>query len=57
MSVLKDMCVAEGFKKVKTYIASGNVIFETGMSGDDAQTAVAIRLEKYAESVFERQNI
>lgn len=49
MSVLKDMCVAEGFKKVKTYIASGNVIFETEMSSNNAQTALAARLEKYAE--------
>ncbi|PCI54941.1 MAG: hypothetical protein COB36_08805 [Alphaproteobacteria bacterium] len=48
MSMLKNMCVEEGFEKVKTYIASGNVVFETDMSGNSAQAALATRLEEYA---------
>jgi len=29
MTELKAMCVAAGFSKAQTYIASGNVVFET----------------------------
>ncbi len=48
MTELKAMCVAEGYAKVKTYIASGNVLFE---SDDDAATikaALEKRLQTYA---------
>jgi uncharacterized protein (DUF1697 family) len=31
MAELKAMCVAQGFTKVQTYIASGNVVFRAGL--------------------------
>jgi len=42
MSELRAMCEAAGFKKVRTYIASGNVVFET----PDGEAAVKARLER-----------
>lgn len=42
MVELKAMCVAEGFDKVRTYIASGNVVF----SADRPEPAVKAALEK-----------
>ena len=42
MSDLKAMCIAEGFQNVRTYIASGNVVF----SADRSETAVKAALEK-----------
>jgi uncharacterized protein (DUF1697 family) len=42
MSELKAMCVAEGFAKVQTYIASGNVLFSVNRS----EAAVKAALEK-----------
>jgi len=48
MSDLKAMCEAAGFTKVKTYIASGNVVFESDKT--EAQVAAALdkRLADYA---------
>lgn len=46
MTELKAMCVAEGYAKVKTYITSGNVLFE---SDDDAATIKAA-LEKLLQT-------
>jgi uncharacterized protein (DUF1697 family) len=37
MSDLTQLCVAEGFERVKTYIQSGNVVFRTSLS--EAQVA------------------
>jgi uncharacterized protein (DUF1697 family) len=48
MTELKAMCVAEGFSKVQTYIASGNVLFETGVSPAKIKAALERRLESYA---------
>jgi uncharacterized protein (DUF1697 family) len=48
MTELKAMCVAEGFSKVQTYIASGNVVFETKMSHAKIKAALEARLESYA---------
>ncbi len=48
MTELKAMCVAEGFSKVQTYIASGNVIFETKMSPAKIKAALEARLQAYA---------
>jgi uncharacterized protein (DUF1697 family) len=42
MSELKAMCAAEGFTKVQTYIASGNVLFAANRS----ETVVKAALEK-----------
>src|SRR5579859_3285231 len=48
MAELKAMCVAEGYSKVQTYIASGNVVFETRMSPAKIKAALETRLESYA---------
>lgn len=48
MSELKAMCVAEGFKKVQTYIASGNVVFSADRSESQVKTALEKRLKNYA---------
>lgn len=42
MSELKAMCESLGFAKVRTYIASGNVVFESKLS----EAAVKEKLEK-----------
>lgn len=48
MSELKAMCVAEGFEKVRTYIASGNVVFSASQSEPEVKTALEKRLRAYA---------
>lgn len=40
------MCESIGFAKVRTYIASGNVVFESGLS----ETAVKTKLERCLET-------
>ena len=49
METLREVCSALGFKNVKTYINSGNVIFETAKS--DNQKLAAI-IEKAIEKEF-----
>ncbi|MBS0505701.1 MAG: DUF1697 domain-containing protein [Proteobacteria bacterium] len=48
MTELKTMCEAAGFSQVKTYIASGNVVFLA--KGDEAAVKAALekKLEAYA---------
>lgn len=48
MSQLKAMCEAAGFAKVRTYIASGNVAFESKASEKEAKAALEKRLQAYA---------
>ena len=48
MADLKAMCVAEGYSKVQTYIASGNVVFETKASPAKVKAALEARLKVYA---------
>ncbi|MGV6871210.1 DUF1697 domain-containing protein [Pseudochelatococcus sp. B33] len=48
MSELKGMCIAEGFAKVQTYIASGNVVFSTDQSELEVKTALEKRLKVFA---------
>ncbi|MBL4875416.1 MAG: DUF1697 domain-containing protein [Cohaesibacteraceae bacterium] len=48
MTDLVAMCVDAGFSNIKTYIASGNVVFSTNMSGADAKVALEDKLEQYA---------
>jgi uncharacterized protein (DUF1697 family) len=48
MSELKAMCEALGFASVKTYIASGNVVFQSGKSEAAIKAALEERLEAYA---------
>ena len=48
MSELTAMCEAEGFARVRTYIASGNVVFESGRDAADVKVSLEARLAAYA---------
>src|SRR6201997_5289610 len=48
MSELKAMCEELGFDKVRTYIASGNVVFASRKSEAAVKAALEKRLEAYA---------
>ena len=48
MSELKAMCEELGFAAVRTYIASGNVVFTLGTSEAAIKTALEKRLHAYA---------
>ena len=48
MSELKAMCEALGFEGVRTYIASGNVVFASRKSEAAVKKALEARLEAYA---------
>jgi uncharacterized protein (DUF1697 family) len=48
MSELKAMCEAAGFARVRTYIASGNVIFESNKSEAQVQAKFQRSLAAYA---------
>jgi uncharacterized protein (DUF1697 family) len=48
MSDLKGMCEASGFSGVRTYIASGNVVFTSGKSEAAVKKALEAKLEAYA---------
>jgi uncharacterized protein (DUF1697 family) len=48
MSELKSMCEALGFAAVKTYIASGNVVFTSRKSEAAVKKALETALESYA---------
>jgi len=47
MSDLKKMCESIGFKEIRTYIASGNVIFESEKSEAEVKTALMEKLQAY----------
>jgi uncharacterized protein (DUF1697 family) len=48
MSDLKAMCEAIGFQDVRTYIASGNVVFRSGQSERVVKEALEAQLRAYA---------
>lgn len=48
MSDLKEMCEALGFLGVRTYIASGNVVFASRKSEAAVKAALEVRLKAYA---------
>lgn len=48
MTELKTMCAAEGFTKVQTYIASGNVVFVAEQPESEVKAALEKRLQAYA---------
>src|SRR5664279_4261441 len=48
MSDLKQLCEALGFDRVRTYIASGNVVFISRKSEAAVKAALEQRLEAYA---------
>lgn len=48
MTELKAMCEAAGFKQVRTYIASGNVVFTSAKSEAQVKATLEAALAKYA---------
>jgi uncharacterized protein (DUF1697 family) len=48
MDDLKAFCAKLGFARVKTYIASGNVVFESAKSAAAVKAALEAELEAYA---------
>lgn len=48
MAELKAMCIAAGFSKVQTYIASGNVVFESKLPPAKIKAAIETRLKAFA---------
>lgn len=48
MTDLKEMCATIGFQSVRTYIASGNVVFSSALAEQDVRTKLETRLEAYA---------
>ena len=48
MTELAAMCEKAGFEKVKTYIASGNVVFTSGKSEKAVKAALERAMEDYA---------
>ncbi len=48
MAELRTMCEEAGFENVRTYIASGNVVFRTGDDPERARSILETRLESYA---------
>lgn len=48
MTTLAQMCETVGFEKVKTYIASGNVVFGSDRSEDQVRYALEDQLHAYA---------
>ena len=48
MAELKAICEAVGFASVQTYIASGNVVFDSGMPAAQVKVALEQRLKAYA---------
>jgi uncharacterized protein (DUF1697 family) len=48
MADLKRLCEEAGFEQVKTYIASGNVVFETSLAETMVKADLERRLEKRA---------
>lgn len=48
MAELKGMCIELGFANVQTYIASGNVVFQSKLAEKKVKAALEARLEIYA---------
>jgi uncharacterized protein (DUF1697 family) len=48
MQELKAMCLQSGFQNARTYIASGNVIFESELPASAVKVALEARLDDYA---------
>jgi uncharacterized protein (DUF1697 family) len=48
MTDLKSLCEKAGLAKVRTYIASGNVVFESDLSESQVVAALEASLEAYA---------
>ena len=48
MDLLKSMCEADGFRSVRTYIASGNVVFESPLTEKAVKKKIESSLLAYA---------
>ncbi|HEY1904194.1 MAG TPA: DUF1697 domain-containing protein [Terracidiphilus sp.] len=48
MTELKDLCETVGFKSVRTYIASGNVVFQSAKTEAQVKAALEAALAAYA---------
>jgi uncharacterized protein (DUF1697 family) len=48
MADLREMCVAEGFTRVQTYVASGNVVLAAKVSASKVKAALEQRLRTCA---------
>lgn len=48
MADLKSLCAHAGFDRIETYIASGNVVFESGESASRVQSELESRLCDHA---------
>jgi uncharacterized protein (DUF1697 family) len=48
MTELTRMCEAAGLRKVKTYIASGNVVFQSEASEDQVRSSIAYQMQACA---------
>ena len=48
MTVLAKTCAASGFNNARTYIASGNVVFQSSQTEDQVRLALAEQLRAYA---------
>lgn len=48
MAELKAMCIALGFTHVQTYIASGNVVFQSTLTESKVKAALEAQLHTYA---------
>lgn len=48
MAELRAMCEDAGFERVRTYIASGNVVMQSAASEKQVKAALETRLERYA---------
>lgn len=45
---LRAMCISAGFSRVQTYIASGNIVFESKLSSHKVKSELEARLFAYA---------
>lgn len=48
MAALKEMCEGLGFTSVRTYIASGNVVFKSSMNASKTKATLEAQLKCYA---------
>jgi uncharacterized protein (DUF1697 family) len=53
MADLKILCEDAGFVNVRTYIASGNVVFKTALSAAQTKAALEAKLAVYAGKVID----
>ena len=55
MTELRAMCEAAGFRQVRTYIASGNVVFESASPARQVKQVLMVALENHAGKLVDVQ--